>query len=188
MNNTNKEQNPWHTISTREIYQNKWMRLREDQIISPGGIKGIYGVVETTPAIAIVPLTIDLKTYLVGQFRYPLNEYSWEVPEGSADQNESNIDAAKRELREETGLIAGKWTYLDSIFTSNSITNESGHIYLAEDLEPGPSNPEHTEDLEIKIVPFLEAYRRVQNFEIKDALAIIGIMRVYQLLKKEGRL
>lgn len=188
MSKANKEKNPWKTISTREIYHNQWLRLREDQIISPGGKKGIYGVVETTSAIAVIPLTADLRTYLVGQFRYPLNAYSWEVPEGSADPDESNLNAAKRELREETGLVAGKWTYLDSIFTSNSITNETGQIYLAEDLQEGPSDPDHTEDLEIKIVPFLEAYRKVQNFEIKDALAIIGIMRVYQLLKREGRL
>jgi len=188
MNKEDRTKNPWKTISTREIYRNQWLRLREDQIVTPGGKKGIYGVVETTPAIAIIPLTNDLKTYLVGQYRYPLNTYSWEIPEGGADPGESNLNAARRELREETGLIAGKWTYLESIYTSNSITNETGHIYLAEELQQGPSDPEHTEDLEIRIVPFIEAYHKVQHFEIKDALAIIGIMRVYQLLARQGRI
>ncbi len=96
--------NPWKKISSQKIYQNQWFSLREDQVISPGGEKSIYGVVETSPAIAIVPLTSKLETYLVGQYRYPLNTYSWEVPEGGADPDESNLEAAKRELKEETGL------------------------------------------------------------------------------------
>ena len=98
--------NPWKKISSQKIYQNQWFSLREDQVISPGGEKSIYGVVETSPAIAIVPLTSKLETYLVGQYRYPLNTYSWEVPEGGADPDESNLEAAKRELIEETGLRA----------------------------------------------------------------------------------
>jgi 8-oxo-dGTP pyrophosphatase MutT (NUDIX family) len=92
-----------------------------------------------------------LETYLVGQYRYPLNTYSWEVPEGGADPDESNLEAAKRELKEETGLKAQKWTYLSSLYTSNSITNEIGHIYLAEELITGVSEPEHTEDLTVKM-------------------------------------
>ena len=157
-------------------------------MISPGGEKSIYGVVETAPAIAIVPISANLETYLVGQYRYPLNTYSWEVPEGGAFPGEPNLEAAKRELKEETGLSARKWTYLNSLYTSNSITNEIGHIYLAEELILGKSEPEHTEDLTVKIIPFLDAYHMVLDFEIKDALAIIGIMRVYQQLKKAGRI
>jgi 8-oxo-dGTP pyrophosphatase MutT (NUDIX family) len=129
-----------------------------------------------------------LETYLVGQYRYPLDVFSWEVPEGGANPNESNFEAAKRELKEETGLKAKKWTYLNSIYTSNSITNEIGHIYLAEELIEGESQPEHTEDLTVKIVPFLDAYKMVLEYEIKDSLAIIGIMRVYEYLRKKGRI
>jgi 8-oxo-dGTP pyrophosphatase MutT (NUDIX family) len=180
--------NPWKKISSKHIYKNPWFSLREDQVISPGGEKCIYCVVETSPAIAIVPISRNLETYLVGQYRYPLNTYSWEVPEGGAEPGESNLEAAKRELKEETGLSAEKWTYLNSLYTSNSITNEVGHIYLAEELKSGNSEPEHTEDLTVKMIPFLDTYQMVLDYEIKDSLAIIGIMRVYQYLKKEGRI
>ena len=180
--------NPWKKLSSKKIYQNQWFSLREDQVISPGGEQSIYGVVETVPAIAIVPLTDKLETYLVGQYRYPLDVYSWEVPEGGGNHGETNLEAAQRELKEETGLIANKWTYLDSMYTSNSITNEVGYIYLAEELIEGDSEPDHTEDLTVKVIPFLEAYQMVLDFEIKDSLAIIGIMRVYEYLRKEGRI
>ena len=180
--------NPWKKISSREIYQNPWIRLREDQVISPNGSSTIYGVVEAYPAVAIVPVTEDLHTYLVGQYRYALNKYSWEVPEGGAEESESNLQAARRELKEETGLRAEKWTYLGSLYTSNSITNEVGHIYLAEELIQDLAAPEHTEELEIKMLPFPEAYQMVLDYEIKDALAIIGIMRVYHYLRNTNRL
>jgi 8-oxo-dGTP pyrophosphatase MutT (NUDIX family) len=181
-------ENPWKKLSSKKIYQNQWIRLREDEVISPGGQNGVYGVVETSPAIAIVPINQYLETYLVGQYRYPLDVYSWEIPEGGGNHDESNLEAAKRELKEETGLSAYKWTYLNSLYTSNSITNEIGHIFLAEDLVEGQSDPEHTEDLTIKVVPFLEAYKMVLEFDIKDSLAIIGIMRVYEYFRKEGRI
>ena len=188
MNSKYTQLNPWKKISSKNVYKNQWFSLREDQVISPGGERSIYGVVETAPAIAIVPISDQLETFLVGQYRYPLNTYSWEVPEGGAYPGESNLNAAKRELKEETGLTAQKWTYLNSLYTSNSITNEVGHIYLAEELKPGKSEPEHTEDLTIKIIPFLDAFHMVMDYEIKDSLAIIGIMRVYQHLRKEGRI
>jgi 8-oxo-dGTP pyrophosphatase MutT (NUDIX family) len=180
--------NPWQKLSSRKIYQNQWFRLREDKVISPGGENGVYGVIETSPAIAIVPVTKNLETYLVGQYRYPLDVYTWEVPEGGANHDETNLDAAKRELKEETGLKANKWTYLNSMYTSNSITNEIGYIFLAEELVEGKSEPEHTEDLSIKIVPFLDAYQMVLNCEIKDSLAIIGIIRVYEHFKRLGKI
>ena len=184
--NTKEYKNPWKILASQRIYKNNWFSLREDKVISPGGEESIYGVVETSPAIAIVPISENLETYLVGQFRYPLDVYSWEIPEGGGNSGESTLDCAKRELKEETGLEARKWTYLNSLYTSNSITNEVGHIYLAEDLIEGESRPDHTEDLSIKIVPFTVAYQMVLDFEIKDSLAIIGIMRLYEHLKKRG--
>jgi 8-oxo-dGTP pyrophosphatase MutT (NUDIX family) len=180
--------NPWQILSTKEIYKNEWMRLREDQVITPGGKRGIYGVVETSPAIGIVPITETLEIFLVGQYRYTLDTYSWEIPEGGAEHGESNLEAAKRELKEETGLNSEKWTELGTLYTSNSITNEIGYLFLAENLIQGISDPEHTEDLAIKKVPLLEAYKMVLKYEIKDSLAIIGIMRAYEYLDKEGRL
>ena len=184
----NKQINPWKILNSRYVYKNDWMRLREDQVITPGGKKGIYGVVETSPAIAIVPITDCMETYLIGQYRYTLDTYSWEVPEGGAEINESYLEAAQRELKEETGLRAEKWTYLGSLYTSNSITNEIGHIYLAEELFQEFAEPEHTEELEIKKLPFIDAYQMVIDHDIKDALAIVAMMRVHHYLKFTNRL
>ena len=176
--------NPWQKLSSKSIYKNKWIQLREDQVISPSGIPGIYGVVEAKPSIGIVPLTKDLYTYLVGQYRYTLDVYSWEIPEGGGIIGEDTVEGAKRELLEETGLSAKKWTFLDTLYTSNSFTNEIGYIYLAEDLTQGEPQPEHTEDLQIKKLPFTEAWQMVLDGQIKDAMAVIGLMRVYYYLQR----
>jgi len=181
-------ENPWKTLSSKQIYKNQWIRIREDKVITPGGNNGIYGVVETKPAIGIVPITNDLQTYLVGQYRYTLNTYSWEIPEGGGIDNEDPLIGAKRELQEETGLTAEKWTFLDILYTSNSITNEIGYVYLAENLTMGKAMPDDTEELKIQKVSFEEAWQMVLSCEIKDALAVIGLMRAYFYLKKSGRI
>jgi 8-oxo-dGTP pyrophosphatase MutT (NUDIX family) len=175
--------NPWKTKNSKLIYQNKWIKLREDQVITPAGTDGIYSVVETHPAIGIVALSENLETYLVGQYRYPLDIYSWEIPEGGGHPGETPLQSAKRELREETGLQASEWTYLDMLYTSNCFTNETGHIFLARELIQYSAQPEQTEALQIKKVPFRDAYRMVLDYEIKDAMAIIGIIRTYHWLK-----
>lgn len=181
-------QNKWKRISTREIYKNNWIRLREDQVISPNGTPTIYGVVEAHPAVAIVPLTEQMETYLVGQYRYALDTWSWEIPEGGGDPGETTLQTAQRELKEETGLTANQWTFLDTLYTSNAFTNEIGYIYLAEDVREGIAEPDHSEDLTIRKLPFLEAYELVRDFTIKDALAVIGILRVFDYLQKQGRI
>ncbi len=180
--------NPWKKLESREIYKNQWIKLREDKVITPSGSKGIYGVVETKPAIGIVPLTADMETYLVGQFRYTLNTYSWEIPEGAGKRGEKTLTGAKRELLEETGLKAIKWTFLDTMYTSNSFTDETAYLYLAEELEQGEAQPDETEELTVKQLPFKEAWQMVLNFEIKDSMAITGILRTYEYLKKRGKI
>jgi len=180
--------NPWRTISSKQIYKNQWIRVREDQVITPGGTEGIYGIVETKPAIGVIPVTAELDTYLVGQYRYTLNTYSWEIPEGGGIENEDPLLGAKRELQEETGLVAAKWTFLDTLYTSNSITNEIGYVYLAEDLKMSKAMPDETEQLQIKKLPFKTAWQMVLNCEIKDALAVIGLLRAYHHLKENGRI
>ena len=180
--------NPWTKLKSKLIYQNEWLRLREDEVITPRGSRGIYGVVETKPAIGIVPLTEDLQTYLVGQYRYTLDVYSWEIPEGGGKDGEETLIGAKRELLEETGLTAERWTFLDTFYTSNSITDEVAYIYLAENIRQGKAQPDHTEVLKVKKLPFMQAWEMVLNGEIKDALAVIGLMRVYYYLHQQNRL
>ena len=180
--------NPWKKLKSQEIYKNAWIRLREDKIIDPSGKSGIYGVVETSPALGVVPLTKNLNTFLVGQYRYTLDQYTWEIPEGGKHPDETEIEGAQRELLEETGLTAQKWTFLDTCFTSNSITNEVAYLYIAENLKQNASRPDSTEKLNVKELPFIHVVNMVNNFEIKDAMSIIAIQRAYLYLKNQGKL
>lgn len=178
-----KEKNPWKTLSSREVYNNPWINVREDQIINPSGGNGIYGVVSfKNKAIGIVPVDEEGYTYLVGQFRYTLNEYSWEIPEGGGPIGIEPLESAKRELKEETGFSAAKWTNLGRIHTSNSVTDEEGFLFLAQDLTEGESEPEETEELKVKRVHLKEAVEMVMNGEITDSLAIAGILKAAKYL------
>jgi 8-oxo-dGTP pyrophosphatase MutT (NUDIX family) len=178
------ERGPWKTLGSEVVYENAWIRLRHDRVITPGGGEGIYGVVETAPAIGVVALTGDLRVYLVGQYRYPLEQYSWEIPEGGGREGETLAEAARRELREETGLTARRWTSLGTAATSNCVTDEIAHFFLAEDLTEGDPTPDETEALEVKVVPFAEAHEMVRRGEIQDAMSIIALYRARDLLEE----
>lgn len=178
-----EQSNPWKTLSTKNVYDNPWINVREDKVINPSGNNGIYGVVSfKNKAIGIVPVDKEGFTYLVGQFRYTLNEYSWEIPEGGGPIGIEPLESAKRELKEETGFTAKKWTNLGRLHTSNSVTDEEGFIFLAEELMDGESEPEETEKLEVKKVHLKEAVEMVMKGEITDSLAIIGIMKAARYL------
>jgi len=182
-----QEKSPWTTIDTQTLYQNPWLTLRENNVIRPDGNKGIYTVIDTRNATGVLALTQDKELYLVGQYRYPLDTYSWEIIEGGAEPNETPRQTAKRELQEEAGLQANQWQELGGeIHLSNCISSERGYLFLATDLTEGTPQPDPDEILTIKKVPFTQALNMVLNNEIKDAMSIMGILHLQQLLRRSG--
>ena len=171
--------NPWQTLSEKKIYKNPWISLTEYQVINPGGGEGIYGKVHfKNLAIGIIVLDEDYSTWLVGQYRYPLNQFSWEIPEGGGPLQEDPLKSAQRELLEETGISAASWIEIQRMHLSNSVSDELAIIYLARDLSFGESNPEETEQLTIKKLPFNEACNMVMNGEITDSMSVAAILKV----------
>jgi 8-oxo-dGTP pyrophosphatase MutT (NUDIX family) len=184
----NEQHNPWVILSQKEIYDNKWIQVTEYDVINPSGGKGIYGKVHfKNLAIGILPLDDDLNTWLVGQYRFTLEQYSWEIPEGGGPLDIDILESAKRELLEETGLVAEEWTKLMDFHLSNSVCNEHGAIFLARKLSQHEAQPEETEDLAIKKVPFDEAYRMVEEGIITDSMAVAAILKV-KIMLLEGRI
>lgn len=178
----------WKTLDSRTVYENDWMRVLEDHVINPGGGENQYGYVHfKNRAIAIAPLDDDGNTWLVGQERYTLGEYSWELPMGGAPLDEVPLDAAKRELKEETGLSASRWKEVMQLHTSNSITDEAGIVYIAEGLTEGETQFEETEDLNIRKLPFADAVQLVHNGEITDAISVAAILRIAALRTTSSR-
>lgn len=172
----------WKKLSSRTVYENDWMRVIEDRVINPGGGQNQYGYVHfKNRAIAILPLDDAGNTWLVGQERYTLDEYSWELPMGGAPHDEEPLDAAKRELREETGLSASRWSEVMRLHTSNSITDELAIVYVAEGLTEGETEFEETEDLQIRRLPLADAVELVYHGEITDAISVAAILRVSAL-------
>ncbi len=178
-----KTDNPWITKNTTVIYQNPWIKVEEHDVINPAGKDGIYGTVHfKNKAIAIIPIDQDGNTWLVGQFRYPLNQYSWELPMGGGLIGIDILQSAKRELKEETGLTAEKWTEIMRIHTSNSVTDEEGIVYLAEGLTQGETEFEDTEVLQIRKLPFAEVLEMVMKGSITDGISIAGILKAARIL------
>lgn len=171
-------ENPWTTVSSRTVYENPWITVREDQVIRPDGAPGIYGVVDCRAATGVVAVNHRGELCLVGQFRYPTNEYSWEIIEGGAESGESPLEAAKRELREEGGIIAKSWSSLGGeIHLTNCHSSERGYLFLARDLESVEAAPEGTEVLELRWVTLDGALELIARGEIRDALSIIAVER-----------
>ncbi|MDQ6482308.1 NUDIX hydrolase [Dyadobacter sp. LHD-138] len=175
-------ENNWKTLSSETVYENPWLEISHREVINPAGKDGIYGVVKfKNKALGIIPVDEDGNIYLVGQFRYTLNEYSWEIPEGGGPFDEDVLDAAKRELKEETGLIAANWTRLSRIHTSNSATDEEGFLFMAEGLSQSEAEPEETEELQVKKIHLSEAVDMVLRSEITDAISMVGILMAARL-------
>ncbi len=174
-----KHKNPWKTLSSEIKYENPWIKVVENKVIHPNGEAGIYGVVHYKhSAIGIIPLDGAGNTWLVGQYRYPLNQYSWEIPEGGGKKSENPLEEARRELLEETGILAKRWEKLLEMHLSNSVSDEWGIIYVARDLEFYKPNPEGSEELQVKKVPLEEAVAMVLRGEITDSLSVAGLLRL----------
>lgn len=177
--------NPWTTLSTKTVYSNPWIDVEHHEVITPGGSKSIYGKVHyNNIAVGIIPLDEDNNTWIVGQHRYPNDIYSWEIPEGGSPIGTSRLQSAKRELKEETGIIAQDWQEILKLHTSNSVCDEEAYIYIARDLTFGESEPEDTEELVIKKLPFEELYQMTLRGEITDAMSVAGILRAWQWMFK----
>lgn len=157
------------------------MTVFEDRVTNPSGGQNDYGYVHfKNRAIAIIPLDEFGNTWLVGQDRYTLGKYSWELPMGGAPLNEDPIVGAQRELREETGLTAQSWTQLMRLHTTNSITDEEGVVYVARDLEHGKTEFEETENIDIRKLPLADAVAMAVNGEITDAISVAALLRIAQ--------
>lgn len=175
-------ENPWKTISSEKIYDNPWILVEEDQVITPGLSAGIYGRVSfKNKAVGVIPLDAEGFTWLVGQYRYPLGEYSWEIPEGGCPIGETLVEAGKRELLEETGLVAASWRQILRLHLSNSVTDEEAFIFLAQDLTQQEAVPEITEELKVRKLHLNEVLQMVMNEEITDAMSVAGILKLAKM-------
>ncbi len=182
---SNSEKNPWEITKSSTAYDNPWIKITHNEVINPSGNEGIYGVVHfKNYAVGVLPLDRDLNTYLVGQYRFPLNAYSWEIPEGGCPESTDILATAKRELKEEVGLTANIWTPLLTMHLSNSVSDEIAHLFIAQDLTQGISTPEETEDLVVKKLPFEEVYQMVMDGAITDSMSVAAILKAKILIEK----
>ncbi len=180
--------NPWTILAEKKVYDNKWIGVTEYDVLNPNGGKGIYGKVHLKNlAIGALPLDREGYTWLVGQYRFPLEAYSWEIPEGGGEPAVPPVESAQRELLEETGLVAAEWTYLMDMHLSNSVTDERAILFLARDLEQREATPEETEQLVVRRLPFEEAYQMVEKGIITDSMSVAAILKV-KLMLLQGQL
>jgi ADP-ribose pyrophosphatase len=173
---------PWQTRSTRPVYENRWIKVREDIALLPDGRTTIYGVVDAGECVGILPFTGPDIVLLVGQYRYVTRGFYWEIPTGAQHAGESLEQAAQRELAEEAGREAGQLVRLCDFHTSKSIMRETAHLFLARDLRPVSRQPDATEFIERREFPFAEVLRMVERSEIKDSMSVIAVLHAARLV------
>ncbi len=176
--------NPWEILDTVDVYESDWISLVKHNVLDPKKNKAVYSIVKFKhTAIGVLPLDKDLNTWIVGQYRFPINKYSWEIPEGGGSLSEAPVEAAKRELSEEVGISAKKYTLIQEFNTTNSCTDEKAYLYVAQDLSFHDSHPDDNEELKVKKIPFEKLYQMVLNGEITDSLTIIAAHKTKYLLE-----
>jgi len=182
----NEQTNPWKMKTDTIRYENNWIEVHHQEVITPAGTDGIYGLVHfKNLAIGIIPLDSENNTWIVGQYRYPLKRYSWEIPEGGGKIGVDPISSAQRELLEECGIIANSWELLLEMDLSNSATDEHALLYVARDLQFTEAEPEETEQLQVKKIPFETLYQMVKSGEVQDAMTVAAVLKLkLQLLNQ----
>ena len=171
--------NPWTVLSRAAVYENQWIRVDHHEVLSPAGGPGVYGTVHfKTYATGVVPIDAQGNVILVGQYRFPLAAYSWEIPEGGGAKDVPLLESVQRELREECGLVARCWKEILGMDLSNSVSDERATLFLAWDLSETPAQPEETEQLQVSRFPFWDAVARVKRGEIRDSMSVAALLRV----------
>jgi len=179
------EHNPWTTLTSKVHYDNNWITVTEHQVLNAAKSPGIYGTVHfKNLAIGIIPIDTDGFTWLVGQYRYPLNAYSWEIPEGGGRLSVPPLESARRELKEETGIEANRWEQIVHLHLSNSVTDEQALAYLATELTIGEPEPDEDEVLRIRRVHFSDVIEMVERGEITDSLSVAAILKAEKILRQ----
>jgi len=169
---------PWKRRTRRVAYENPWITIWHDEVIRPDGEPGVYGVVHfANLAVGVLALDEAGRVLLVGQHRYALDQYSWEIPEGGVPAGESPLDGARRELREETGVEAAEWIEMSRSHLSNSVSDEEAVLFLATGLTHGLATPDGTESLAIRWVPFDEVLAMTMDGRVTDAMTILAVHR-----------
>jgi ADP-ribose pyrophosphatase len=174
-----QSKNPWTVLSQEMVYENEWVRVDHHEVLGPSGGPGVYGTVHfKNQATGVVPIDASGKVILVGQYRFPLRAYSWEIPEGGGAHASTALESAQRELREECGLAARNWREIVGLDLSNSVSDERGTLFLAWELSEVRGQPDETEILQVARVNFWDAVERVKRGEIRDAMSVAALLRV----------
>lgn len=179
---------PWKTVSTREIYQNKWMRVREDIAEMPNGKTTLYGICDFGECVGVLPFVDDDHVVMVRQYRYAQSEgHRWEMPTGGIHAGETPETAAQRELMEEIGYRAGSLNYISSLYSSKAICRETAHLYIGRDLVEASAPPDDTEFIEVAVLPFAEVLEMVLTSQIRDSMTMIAVLHTaQQQLNEQG--